>query len=72
MGEVIRVIGEIAVNENKIKVELNGPGETKGPELIHLHKNGFRLELTKDQFVEYALSVLSARENLNYYKNRKS
>lgn len=67
MGAIVKILGRVVFRDNPCKymdMELN-----KG-EIIHLQSNCWRLELNKQEFIEFVDSVCLAAKKLQTMKKK--
>ena len=69
MGELIKEIGELLINEKKTKVELNGPITREYGGIIHIHANGIRVDIKEGDFMSMASYLNLAKANLQRIKH---
>lgn len=68
MGEIKDILAQGAFAGGEIKIELNHPVTPNEKEKIHIQTNKFRYELSKQEFRLISSAFLSARGNIQTYK----
>lgn len=68
MGEKIKTLGKANIKNQDIEIELNEPTSQNGEQQIHIQTKKFRLELSKNDFITYSLSVLKSAKKLKKLK----
>ncbi len=71
MGEKIKTLSKGSILNVDFEVELNHPLSKGKDQQIHIQSDKFRLEMSKTDYIRYALTVLVAKENLKKLKNIK-
>ena len=71
MGEKIKIIATGKLFGSVIEIELNRPPSQGCDEQIHLQSQTMRFEIDKKDFIQYALTILFAEENLRQLKKLK-
>lgn len=68
MGEKIKTLSHGKISNKLIEIELNAPLQKGEDEQVHIQTDKLRIEMTKQEFIQYALSVLVAEKNLKNLK----
>ena len=68
MGEKIKDIGSVKINNRTYSIELNKSTVGKKHYEVHLQADKSRIEFKEDEFNEFATSVILAFENLKNLK----
>lgn len=71
MGEKIKTLSKGKLLNIEFEIELNHPPSSGLDEQIHIQSGKFRLEIGKNEYLKYALSILVAEKNLKILKNLK-
>ncbi len=71
MGEKIKTLSKGSILNVDFEVELNHPLSKGKDQQIHIQSDKFRLEMSKTDYIRYALTVLVAKKNLKKLKNIK-
>lgn len=71
MGEKINILTKGKMFGSDIEIELNRPPSPGCDEQIHLQSKTFRFEIDKKDYIQYALTILFAEENLRQLKKLK-
>ena len=69
MGEIKDILASAVINNTKITIEHNLPTTDLGKEKIHIQTDKFRYEVSQKEFRLIASAIISARANLNTYKD---
>jgi len=68
MGEKIKILGQINVQNATFEIELNHPPSSGKPNQIHIQSENFRMELDEQEFIRFACAVRLAKEKLRRLK----
>ena len=68
MGEKIKSLGHINIQNMSFEVELNHPPSSGTPKQIHIQSKNFRMELDEKEFIQFACAVRLAKEKLERLK----
>ncbi|MBW3020739.1 hypothetical protein KY334_05560 [Candidatus Woesearchaeota archaeon] len=68
MGEKIKTILKGKLFNTNFEIELNHPPFRGLDEQVHIQSDKFRIEIDKNEYLQYAMSVLLARKNLKILK----
>jgi hypothetical protein len=68
MGEKIKILAKGKLFGSNIEIELNRPPSRGCDEQIHLQSENLRFEIDKKDYIQYALTILFAEENLRQLK----
>ena len=71
MGEKIKILAKGKMFDSDIEIELNRPPSQGCDEQIHLQSKTLRFEIDKKDYIQYALTILFAEENLRQLKKLK-
>ena len=71
MGEKIKILAKGKLLGSDIEIELNRQPSQGCDEQIHLQSEKFRFEIDKKDYIQYALTILFAEENLRRLKKIK-
>ena len=71
MGEKIKILAKGKLFGSNIEIELNRPPSQDCDEQIHLQSKSLRFEMDKKDYIQYALTILFAEENLRRLKKLK-
>lgn len=71
MGEKIKILAKGKLLGSDIEIELNRPPAQGCDEQIHLQSENLRFEIDKKDYIQYALTILFAEENLRQLKKLK-
>lgn len=71
MGEKIKILAKGKLFGSNIEIELNRPPSQGCDEQIHLQSENLRFEIDKKDYIQYALTILFAEENLRGLKKLK-
>ena len=71
MGEKIKVLSVGKLLGADFEVELNHPLSKGGRRQVHIQSEKFRVEMDLEDYIVYALSVLSAEKKLRILKRIK-
>ena len=68
MGEIIRKIGTVKLNNTIYSIEINKPTHASLSQTVHIQSSTHRLELSMKDFVALCAAVEYASMNLDNYK----
>ena len=71
MGELLREIHPIKLGGEELMVELNEGGNASTGKIIHIQNKDFRLEMYEREFLRMAATVLRAKSELDYFKDKE-
>lgn len=71
MGEKIKDLGKIHLNDGLFDVEINHPNVKGQEKQIHIQSDRFRFEMDESSFIKSATSIILAREQLKKIKGIK-
>lgn len=71
MGEKIKKISQGKVLSTVFEIELNQPPSNSHDQQVHIQSDKIRLEMDKEEFIAYGLSILVAEKNLKNLKGMK-
>ena len=71
MGEKIKTLSKGKIFNSDFEIELNRPPSQGCDEQIHLQSENLRFEIDKKDYIQYALTILFAEENLRQLKKLK-
>lgn len=71
MGELLREIHPIKLGNEELMVELNEGGNAATGKIIHIQNKDFRLEMYEREFLRMAATVLRAKSELDYFKDKE-
>jgi len=71
LGEKIKILAKGKLFGSNIEIELNRPPSQGCDEQIHLQSEKLRLEIDKKDYIQYALTILFAENNLRRLKKLK-
>lgn len=69
MGEKIKNLINITINESNFNVELNTSSNGDGQYEIHIQNSIMRIDMTLKQYIRFVLSMAEAEKNLSILKN---
>lgn len=69
MGEVIKMLATGKIDGQEVEIELNHSPVDRKKQQVHLQLRGMRLEMDKDRYIQCALSILLAKNNLKRVKS---
>jgi hypothetical protein len=72
MGEKIRDISEIRICDSKFTIELNEGYTADEGRLIHVQNKHLRYLINQNGFMEFASTILRAREEMLFFKSCNS
>lgn len=69
MGEKLKVINQVSLHDLNMDIELNaGTAKSNKRQSIHLQNDRFRLELSDKEYVQMAVAIHVAAENIKRVK----
>jgi hypothetical protein len=68
MGEKLKDIKSIRIDDSEMMVELNAGSKMSG-NIIHIQNKKIRYELTERDFLEFARLIIRAKAEFDYMKN---
>jgi hypothetical protein len=71
LGEKLKTLAKGKLLGSEIEIELNRPPSQGCDEQIHLQSETLRFEIDKKDYIQYALTILFAEENLRTLKKLK-
>jgi hypothetical protein len=71
LGEKLKTLAKGKLCDLDIEIELNRPPSQGCDEQIHLQSKTLRFEIDKKDYIQYALTILFAEENLRQLKKLK-
>jgi hypothetical protein len=71
LGEKIKILSKGKIFGTDFEVELNHPLSKGSKQQVHFQSHRFRVELNRDDYLKYALSVLIAEKKLKSLKKIK-
>ena len=71
MGEKIKILAKGKLFGSDIEIELNHPPSQGCDKQIHLQSKNLRFEIDKKDYIQFALTILLAEENLKRLKKLK-
>ena len=69
MGEKIKQLSKGKILSNEFEIELNHPPIEGADEQVHIQSNNIRIEMDKNDYIKYAISILVADKNLKKLKD---
>lgn len=70
MGEKIRDMARVSLNDMNFLIELNdGTVKARKPQYIHLQNPRFRLALSDQEFIQMAVAIHTAAQKIKEYKD---
>ena len=71
MGEKIKTLGNLRINNSDFEVELNEPLTINCDRQIHIQNKKTRIEFDEKEFIDFSVTILLAAEKLRKQKNIK-
>ena len=68
MGELIRDLGTFKIGDSSFQIEQNNPNSRGCSRSIHLQNQHGRLELTEEDFIRVAITMVSSAQTLRRVK----
>ncbi len=68
MGEILKKLGKILINNDEIEFELNKPHSEKDLRSVHIQSKRFRVEMNEEEFLKLALTVIVAEKKIKKLK----